>query len=263
MGGPAPVPSFQHVSHGFVRLGARRGPNRYQLLPLSDYAKPSAIACPPVLAWERAIPWGMLGNDTVGDCVIAKTLHQILAWAAVSRAGFPLPDFSTDQAIQLYSAVTGYNPSDPSSDQGTDPLAMLQYWQQTGVYGHTISGSVSLDISNLAALRAAIYLFGGVELDIDVPAYVMNVPAGGSWSEPSGADASILGGHSILAVGYGSRGFRIVSWGTTYTANLAFWSQYLTGATAAVSTDWLKQSGRTPGAGLDLPGLLADLQEAA
>lgn len=254
--------SFDHVSHGKVFLGLDKSkPHSFKLLPLSNYSKPSAIAYPPVFAWERPLNWGMLGNDTVGDCVIAKTLHQIMAWAAVAHAGSPV-DFTAQQAIDLYSAVTGYNPSDPSTDQGTDPLAMLQYWKANGVYGHKIEGGVGLDISNLDALKAAIYVFGGIELDINVPSYVLNVPAGGSWSNVGG-DQSILGGHSILAVGYGSEGFRIASWGTTYTANLDFWSQFLIGATAAVSTDFIEQSGRTPGAGLDLEGLLADLPKAA
>lgn len=260
---PTPSPAFQHVSHGTVKLGLDRSrPHAFRLLPMSNYARASAIPYPPVLAWERPITWGMLGNDTVGNCVIAKTLHQVMSWDAVAHAASPV-SFTTEQAIELYSAVTGYNPSNPDSDQGTDPLAMLQYWQTNGVYGHRIAGGVSLDISNLDALKSAIYTFGGVEFDISVPAYVMNVAAGGSWSNTDAGDQTILGGHSILAVGYGSQGFRIVSWGTTYTANFAFWSQFLIGATAAVSADWIKQSGCTPGAGLDLATLLADLQDSA
>lgn len=255
--------SFKHVSHGNVFLGLDlRKPRSFKLVPFSNFSKPSEIEYPEAFAWERSIAWQMLGNDTVGDCVIAKTLHQIMAWETVAHAGDPATSFTTEQAINLYSAVTGYNPADPNSDQGTDPMVMLQYWQNTGVYGHKIEGGVSLDISNLAALKAAIYVFGGVEFDINVPAYVMNVPAGGSWSN-TGGDQTILGGHSILACGYGRAGCRIVSWGTTYTADWDFWSQFLIGSTAAVSTDWLKASGRTPGAGLDLQGLLAALPKAA
>lgn len=254
--------SFSHVSHGNVFLGLdKKKPHLFRLLPFSNYSNPSAIALPPVLAWERPIEWDMLGNDTVGDCVIAKTLHQIMAWRAVANAGSPA-SFTKQQAIDLYSAVTGYDPSNPDTDQGTDPVAMLQYWQKNGVFGHKIEGGVSLDISNLDALKAAIYLFGGIEFDINVPAYIMNVPAGGSWSN-TGGDQSVLGGHSILAIGYGSEGFRIVSWGTTYTANFDFWSQFLIGSTAAVSEDFIKQNGRTPGAGLDLQGLLAALPKAS
>lgn len=252
--------SFEHISHGNVFFGLdKRKPHSFELLSYSNYCKPFQIAIPAVNAWERPIEWGMLGNNTVGDCVIAKTLHQIMAWNAVAHASSPV-NFTTQQAIDLYSAVTGYNPDDPNSDQGTDPLAMLKYWRTTGVYGHKIDGGVSLDISNLAALKSAIYVFGGVEFDIQVPAYIMNIPAGGSWSNVGG-DQTILGGHSILAAGYGEEGCRIVSWGTTYTANWDFWSQFLTGATAAVSSDWIKASGRTPGAGLDLTALLEDLKK--
>jgi len=255
-----PVEIFQHITHGPVKLGLDlRKPRAFKLAPFSNYGKASSIAFPPVLAWERPIDWSMLGNDAVGNCVIAKTLHQIMGWFADAHAGSPVT-FTAQQAIDLYSAVTGYNPNDPTTDQGTDPLAMLQYWQTTGVYGHKIEGGVSLDISNLDALKAAVYIFGSIEFDINVPAYVMNVPAGGSWSN-TGGDQSILGGHSIAAVGYGRQGFRIVSWGTTYTADFNFWSQFLIGATAAVSEDWIKKSGRSP-SGVDMNGLLADLKAA-
>lgn len=254
------LPSFDHITHGAVRLGLARRPHGFRMRALSNYLTPS-LSFPPVLAWERPLAWGMLANDSVGDCVIAKTLHQIMCWRSVANASFPAA-FTDEEAIGLYSAVTGYIPGDPSTDNGTDPSDMLKYWQTTGVYGHKIDGGASLDISNLQSLKAALYTFGGLEFDLDVPAYVMSVPSGGSWSD-TGGDKTILGGHSVLAVGYGADGFRVVSWGATYTADLDFWSQYLIGATAAVSADWIENCGRTPKAGLDLTELLADLQADA
>lgn len=85
----------------------------------------------------------------------------------------------------------------------------------------------------------------------------MNVAAGGDWSETPGADTTIEGGHEVYLCGYGRRGFRVVSWGTTYTFNPDFLAKYGQSIDAAISPDWIKQSGVSP-SGLDLNGLLQD-----
>ena len=85
----------------------------------------------------------MLGNDQVGDCVIAAMLHYIMA--AQANVGKSVT-FTTQQALDLYSAITGYNPSDPSTDQGTAWTDALAYWQSTGCCGHKILGWAAVDI---------------------------------------------------------------------------------------------------------------------
>jgi len=241
------------------KLGKLRPKRSRMALPLSNYVKATALAFPPVRAWERPITWGMLANDSIGDCTIAGTLHLIMGWQAVANAGTPV-EFTDQDAIGLYSAITGYNPNDPSTDQGAVETSVLDYWKTNGMLGHKIAGYTALDISNTDMVKAAIYLFGGVYIGFDVPAYIMNVPPGGSWSQQPGADTSIEGGHCVYLTGYGSQGFTLVSWGATYTANWDFWTAYVDEAYALVSTDWLKQSGQAP-SGLDLTGLLADLQQ--
>jgi len=249
--------ALNHVTHGTVYLGRNRGFNP-RALSLTSYAKSSAMDYPPVIAWERLIAWLMLGNDAVGDCVIARLLHQIMAWYAVANAG-QLKTFTTDQAIQIYSAITGYVPGDPSTDNGTDPDAACTYWKNNGIFGDKIAGYANVDITNIDLIRASMFLFGGVGFALEVPAYVMNVPAGGDWSEPSGSvDTTIEGGHEVYLVGYGRKGFRCVSWGSTYTFNPDFLGKYGQNIDAVVSTDWIKQDGVSP-SGLDIKGLLADL----
>lgn len=251
--------SFPHITHGQVRFGL--GPRRlYRALPFSNYSSPSKLSYPPVRAWERPINWLMLGNDMVGDCVIAYMLHQVMAWSAVANAGSPMAaSFSTDQAIETYSAITGYVPGNDATDQGTDPDTAIAYWRDKGLYGHKAAGMVDLDISNLDALKGALNVFGGIGLSIQVPAYVMDVPAGGSWSDSGDGDHSIIGYHQVLGIGYGRQGFRVVSWGATYTCNLDFLARNLQASQAVVSEDWIKQSGQAP-SGVDMEGLLADLK---
>ncbi len=235
------------------KLGKKAAKRSLKSLPLSNYLHMGKVAYPPVCAWERDIPWGMLANDSVGDCTCADVLHHRMLQASVAHAGSPLT-FTDTEAIALYENF-GYNPADPSTDQGAVMLDVQNYCKKN----FPVQGFVTLDANNLSQIQAALYLFGGVDLGFNVPRYIMDVPAGGSWSD-SGGDTTIEGGHAVLACGYGRSGFRVVSWGTTYTANWEFWSQYVDEAYAWVSTDWIKASGVSP-SGIDLNGLLQDLTQ--
>jgi hypothetical protein len=234
------------------KLGKKAVKRSLKSLPLSNYLHMGAVAYPPVCAWERDIQWGMLSNDSLGDCTCADVLHHRMLQASVAHAGSPLT-FTDSDAISLYEKVGGYVPGDASTDQGAVMLDVQNYCKAN----FPVQGFVTLDAGNLSQIQAACFLFGGVDLGFNVPRYIMDVPAGGSWSD-NGGDKTIEGGHAVLACGYGRSGFRVVSWGTTYTANWEFWSQYVDEAYAWVSTDWIKASGVSP-SGLDLNGLLQDL----
>src|SRR6185369_13523516 len=57
--------------------------------------------------------WGMMGNDLVGDCVIADDAHyHMLRTANTGTIEIP----TTQQVLDQYSAVTGYNPNNPATD---------------------------------------------------------------------------------------------------------------------------------------------------
>ena len=249
---------FTHVSHGPVCLGRGAAKRSLRSLPLSAYMKSSAVSFPRVCAYERNIQWGMLGNDHLGDCVIAAMLHDILAKGAVAQSA-SLPTFQDQDAINLYSSITGYNPADPSTDQGTVMLDAMNYVKKNGVFQFPVEGFATLDVGNPDQLRAALYIFGGIQLGFQVPDYIMTVASGGSWSMRPGNNTAIDGGHAIYLVGYGHTGFRLVSWGTTYTFNDQFLADYADEAYCIVSSEWIKASGVSP-TGLDLAGLLADLQ---
>lgn len=246
-----------HVTHGQVCLGKKKAKRSLKTLALSNYMKTSSVAFPPVKAWERPIDWGMLANDTVGDCTVAAALHLVMGWNAVAHAGSPVT-FETQDAIDLYSAITGYNANDPTTDQGAAETDVLDYWRLTGMKGHKIAGYATLDVQNIDQVKAAIFIFGGVYIGFEVPAYLINVPAGGSWSD-QGGDKTIEGGHAIYLPGYGRTGATGVSWGATYTFNWDFWLTFVDEAYAIVSTEWIKASGASP-SGLDFQGLLADLK---
>ena len=150
------------------------------MIALSDHLdKASTWPLVPPMGWEFAVnprAWGMLGNDTVGDCAIAGLMHLIQGQSA--NIGDPL-FATTKQAIDLYSAVTGYNPNDPDSDQGTVVTDLLKYAKKHGVQMTDSMGKVvtvkilawaSLDVSSPSRRCATpAYTFGGSLLGINCP----------------------------------------------------------------------------------------------
>src|SRR5580765_766860 len=88
--------------------------------------------------WEysvKDVDWQILANDRLGDCAEAMWLHFIQA--ATANAGKPYTP-TTDEAIQLYSAVTGYDPKqdnqfgDNPTDGGTALTDLLEYERKLG-----------------------------------------------------------------------------------------------------------------------------------
>jgi hypothetical protein len=69
----------------------------------------------------------MLGNDEFGDCVFAGAGHEHMVWSGGKM------NFTTDNVLSDYSAVTGFLRDDPATDQGTVMLDALNYRRHTGV----------------------------------------------------------------------------------------------------------------------------------
>ena len=228
-------------------------------LLLRDYL-PTALPPPETKrAWEYSVSdrtWAasMLGNDQVGDCVIAAILHYIMA--AQANVGNPVT-FTTQQALDLYSAITGYNPADPSTDQGSSWTDALNYWQTTGCCGHKILGWAALDISSLDAIKQGIAIFGGVLIGTVLTQSMKDqFDKGQSWNAPF--TGALLGGHGIAWLGFGRHGQTCITWGSRQQMDPAALSQ-VDEAYVVATQDWLDAQARSP-SGLNLDALTADLK---
>jgi hypothetical protein len=62
----------------------------------------------------------MFKNDSLGDCAIAGSIEEIRLLNAERKVTVP---FSDTTAVTNYSAVTGYDPADPST---ADPLSLSE-----------------------------------------------------------------------------------------------------------------------------------------
>ena len=212
--------------------------------------------------WEYApvpITLDILANDTLGDCVIAAAMHY--AQVETANTGNPLTP-TAELTIQTYSAVTGYDPNDPNTDQGTDFESQLfPYWKASGIplldakgntVMHKILGFASLDLTSIAQQRWATFTFGGSLLGIQCPQSALDNTS--NWTyDPS---SPIEGGHGINRVGQGAAGGHIDSWGLLIPYDNEFASKLADEMYAVITPAWLNAQGQSP-SGLDLNGLTA------
>lgn len=215
-------------------------------------------ALPPVPAsvdWGgKVISWEMLGNDSLGDCGEASALHLEMDWTSNASTEF-LP--TTQDAIAAYSAITGYNPADPSSDQGTVLLDLLNYWRTTGIAGHKIYAYATIDPANIQELMAAVSFFGGAYLGVNLPQSALDATeAGQQWTNAT--DTNIAGGHAIPIVAYDQNSLTCITWGQPQTMTWTWLKAYLDEAYAIFSPDWVGLNGAAP-SGFNLYQLSGDL----
>lgn len=226
--------------------------------------------------WSAKMPadLGMMLNDQVGDCVIAYCYHAIQVWS-FNATGKMLTN--ADQYVgQAYTEITGWNPDDPTTDNGTNVQDALTYWVQTGlpvdptlVPGgrHKLLAFVELDPRNVHDVSLAAYETGNVCDGWDVPAYIManapNIPL--LWDLDPDGDNSVDGGHCTGAPGFATSAGRInqISWGShAYEMTDRFWLSQVDEAYALVDGLWLTQTNATP-LGLTVAQLEAAMQAIA
>lgn len=247
------------------KIGLNLGCLHRPTLKLNDYIHPE-LANPPA-AVSRPHPgfqWGMLANDRIGDCVIAMMLHSIEDFHL--DAGTPVPAFTDQDAIGIYSAITGYDPSNPNSDRGTDESTAMRYWEAPGLgtgdgATHTIAATVAVDPSHLNECRIAIDEFVDLQVGIALPLTAQGqtewtvVGNGNSGKSAPGS----WGGHGIPYREYDGETFKCVTWGSELLLTVPFHSDYAQAAHVVVTERMLSNQGIGP-SGVDWDDLIADIK---
>jgi hypothetical protein len=229
-----------------------------------SYEKPASVSLPHVPKrfghGSLVSSWGMLGNDQYGDCVFAGSAHETMLWNAEANHNVSFNDTSV---LSDYSAVTGFNPANPNSDQGTEVRQALDYRRSTGVVDatgtrHKIGGYVALEPGNWDQLLQATYIFSAVGIGIEFPGSAMDqFNQGKPWSVVPGA--SIEGGHYIPVVGHPSASMvSVVTWAEKIAMTRAFYEKYCDEAYAILSEEMLSSKGKSR-EHFDLAQLQADL----
>jgi hypothetical protein len=236
------------------KLKARPGSITFRF---SAYAK--KLPNPPAKAGHKdliTLPWEMYGNDTHGDCVFAGAAHETTLW---NKEGGNDVAFTDAAVLSDYSAVTGYDPNDPSSDQGTDMQVAASYRRKTGIQdknGKRHKIAAYLAVTTARQLKQAIWLFGAVGIGIRFPDSAMKqFNEGKPWSVVQ--MSPIQGGHYIPGVSYDPRGIYVVTWGKVQMARWTFIQKYMDEAVVYLSTEMLSNGKSLEG--FDLATLQADI----
>jgi hypothetical protein len=198
---------------------------------------------PTVVDWSREVApgsWGMCGNDVLGDCTCAAVAHAIAVWQSYC----PPVTFLTDpEVVAFYSAVSGYNPGQPETDQGARCADVLQRWLRQGVACaggiDLLSAFATIDHLNHTYVRAALWAMGAVY------AGVLLHEAQESEAVWSDLTSSVAGGHCVLLVAADDDGLTCVTWGELRRMTWGWWDACAEEAYALLSPRWLA-AGRAP-----------------
>jgi hypothetical protein len=236
-------------------------------LTLSDFAD-NAKTWPavPASGLENKVnpnDWGMLGNDQWGCCAAAGIMHLIQAQSA--NSGSPLHS-TTDQTLELYSAVTGFNiKAGPSgnnpTDNGTVLTELLTYIKKNGLPMFDINnkevivdivGWAALDTTSLLQTRWAAFTFGGLYEGIGCPVQCEENTE--NWNFAPGLP--LAGGHCIPRISEGGAGGKIISWAKVIPTSNEFILGYRDEGYVVMTKAWLNAQGKSP-TGLDLNSMVA------
>ena len=238
-----------------MKLGkkpARRDPRTLRLAAYST----GSLTPPAAAHWGNGLPFATLANDQYGDCVEAGYAHQAQIWC--DRAGHPFTPTDTE-TLGTYTAITGFSPDDPATDQGTDMLTACGYWKTAGLAGHKVTAYLSVNPRETALAKEAVAFYGGLYVGLALPLSAQ-AQVGRTWTVGTGADAAAgsWGGHCVPICGYDQNVLWCVTWGAIQGLTWQFLETYADEAFALLSRDWLEASGVSP-AGLAWGQLLADL----
>ena len=238
-------------------------------LTLGRYLTAGVPAPPPSVNYGAAVQdWGMLGNDSAGDCAWAGQAHADMLW--VANAQKQQLAITTAQVLQAYEQVTGYNPADVKpdgsnpTDKGTALLDALKYWRATGIDQQKITAFVEIDPRNTDHVKQGLNLFGTLYLGMQLPNSVLPNPASPlpQWTvAPDGTpnnEPDPNNGHCVIYCAYDANGLTAVTWGQTVTVSWAFHAAYCDELYAMLSPNWFK-GGADP-EGINVAALTSDLQ---
>lgn len=250
------------ITGKFGKLAPKANP---KTLLLSKYllAEAPLPATPPKVYWEYLlkVPWQMLGNDQFGDCTCAGPAHEIMN-RTIHRPALITP---TDaDVLAMYAAICpGFDPATDANDNGAAITDALAYLQSTGLAGEKISGWAAIDQTSLDHVKLGVYLFGSVNVGVQIPNSAMQQTQDGKPWDVVADDGGIDGGHCIPVLGYGAEGCTCVTWGQLQQMSWEWFAKYCDEAYVELATNWITAKGAQAPNHLDIAALTADLKAIA
>lgn len=249
-----------------MKMGRKRPDPQAKRLMLKDYLTGASLPTPPTSCDYSTKGQPVLSNvylnDQLGDCVIAGGYHVV--GVETGNAG-SLFTASSAQIVSDYSAIGGYVPGDPNTDNGCNEITAMNYWQNHGfANGTKILGWLSVDGTNKSEIELAMYLFENLFFGIELPdAWISPFPSGNGFVWDVAGNANPNNGHAVIGTGYNANGVQIDSWGMIGTLTWGAIAKYCAAGSGGevhfmLTPDQLAKGQTLAPNGIDWPSLVAD-----
>jgi hypothetical protein len=207
--------------------------------------------------------FGMMLNNTLGDCTCAAFYHARQVWTFHSTGATQTA--ADDDVKLLYEKACGYKPSQSGEGPGGNEQHVLTYIHKTGApIGadgppvDKILAFVEIDPRNLDDVKRKIFNSGLVYIGFNVPANIMppGEPPPKTWTVAAG-NPQIVGGHAVALPGYDAEGAIVISWGALYKMTWEFFTKYVDEVYDITDASW-SRSKFAADRKLRLPGGLSE-----
>ena len=257
--------------HTAVKLGKKPPKVDSRTLRLAKYLTPE-LAPPPIsVNWfGNVTSWGMMDNDSLGDCTCAAAGHGVQV-ATLNNLQMRMVTPPDSTILSLYEKACGYVLGDPSTDQGGVIVDVLNWVRQNQPWEHKFKHKHPFQLyayadpnpGDVTHIKQAIQYFATVDIGLALPVTAQS-QVGGVWDvvgnpnrDPNSMPGS-WGGHSVIVAAYDADTLTCITWGALQKMTWNFWKTYVDEAHALLYRAWVQRFDTTFPDGM-LQQLKADL----
>lgn len=236
-----------------MKLGKKAPKVDSRTLKLAKYT--AALPPPaPSCDWTKGVQnWGGMLNDNLGDCTCAAIGHGIQVTSLNGDGEMTPPD---SYVLSLYEKSCGYNPNDPSTDQGGVIIDVLNFVRShkigDHVPGHThkfqLYAYADTNPKDVAHIKQAIQIFGVVDIGLALPNSAQS-QVGKVWdvvgnpNTDANSQPGSWGGHSVIVCAYDETTLTCITWGALQKMTWKFWETYVDESHALLFHAWVEKFG--------------------
>lgn len=188
---------------------------------------PSKLPAAPASFIPPPVEYGMFGNDTYGNCVIAQYANTELQHAVIEKRQL---SFTVEELIAFYFYQTG------GVDSGlveTDFLANVEEYGFPGDGRRKTGAVIAIDPQNIVAVQSLIAVFGGLYAGVELPMRAqVQLEAGQPWDLPGSGlldeadEPGSWSGHCVGLFGFVAQGPLLGTWGKLQPASWRWYQKY-------------------------------------
>lgn len=215
-------------------------------------AVPGVCVPPVVNEGTDGTPWGIDGNDKLGDCGVAGLNHGFMATAAMTGLAGSESWPSTGDVTAYYMTYTG------GQDTGVVLADFLAYARREGFFGHSVQAYAPVAVHDMPSLHFTVDAYGFAYTGIRVTGRMLEeFRTGHPWGLGSFVGAPVVGGHCVPVVGFDEKALYVVTWGKVQAVSYPGWHYMATEAWAVITGEVAARG--DDGRGISLAALEADL----